>query len=54
MAAKPKAAQKIKLDYNIGKEIYDDFVRMTSKKGSAPVVVVERMMKKYVESSGNI
>ena len=54
MAAKPKDAKKIKIDYNIAKEVYDDFVRMTSKKGFVPTVVIERLMKKYVESGGQI
>ena len=54
MAAKPKAAQKVTIKYDIGKEIYDDFSRMTSKKGFAPQVIVEKLMKKYVDSSGQI
>jgi hypothetical protein len=50
MAATPKKQQKVKIDYNIDKEIYDDFVRMASRKGFAPNVIVERMMKKYNET----
>jgi len=47
MAATPKKPQKVKLDYNIDKEIYDVFVKSCSKKGYAPNVMVERLMKKY-------
>ena len=50
MAATPKKPQKVKLDYNIGKQIYDDFVRTSSKKGYAPTVVVERLMQKFNET----
>jgi len=54
MAATPKEPQKVRIDYNIGKQTYDDFVRMCSKQGFAPVVVVERLMKKYLEQGGRI
>jgi hypothetical protein len=47
MAAKPKKPQKVRLDYNIDKEVYDDFVRDSSKKGYAPNVIVERLMKNF-------
>ncbi len=47
MAAKPKKPQKVKLDYNIDKDVYDDFVRNSSKKGYAPNVIVEGLMKKF-------
>ena len=50
MAATPKKPQKVKLDYNIDKQVYDDFVRMCSKKGFAPNVITERIMKKYTET----
>jgi len=50
MAATPKKAQKVRLDYNIDKEIYDNFVRNSSKKGFAPNVIVERLMKKFNET----
>jgi len=54
MAATPKGPQKVRIDYNIDKPTYDDFVRACSKKGFQPNVIVERMMKKYTESGGNI
>ena len=50
MAATPKWPQKVKIDYNIDKATYDDFMRMCSKKGFAPNVIVERIMKKYTET----
>jgi hypothetical protein len=50
MAATPKGPQKVRIDYNIDKQIYDDFVRACSKKGFMPNVLVERMMKKYTET----
>jgi hypothetical protein len=54
MAATPKGPQKAKIDYNIDRFVYDDFVRLCSKKGYAPVVIIERLMKKYTELDGNI
>jgi len=54
MAAKPKDAKKVRIDYNIDKQVYDDFVRMTSRKGFVPTVVVQKMMEKYIKSNGQI
>jgi hypothetical protein len=54
MAAKPKAAQKVTINYPIDKQVYDDFARLASKKGFATTVIVERLMKKYVEAGGQI
>ena len=50
MAATPKGPQKVRIDYNIDKPTYDDFIRMCAKKGFAPNIVVERIMKKYTET----
>ena len=50
MAATPKGPQKVRIDYNIDKKTYDEFIRMCSKKGFAPNIIVERIMKKYNES----
>ncbi len=50
LAATPKQPQKAKLDYNIDRKVYDEFVRAASKKGFAPNVIVERLMKKYTET----
>ena len=54
MAATAKAPQKVKIDYNIGKQTYGDFVRLCTKKGFAPVVIVERLMKHYTDKNGQI
>ena len=40
----------MKIDYNIDKQTYDEFMRACSKKGFAPNVVVERIMKKYIQT----
>lgn len=50
MAATPKAAKKMKLDYNIDREVYDGFVKACSTKGFAPNVIIERLIKKYNET----
>ncbi len=50
MAATPKAPKKMRLDYNIDRKVYDEFIKGCSKKGYAPSVVVERLMKKYIET----
>lgn len=54
MAATPKGPQKVRIDYNIDKPTYDDFVRMCSKKGFTPNIIVERLMKKYTDQGGQI
>ncbi|MBW2965088.1 hypothetical protein KY363_06530 [Candidatus Woesearchaeota archaeon] len=50
MAATPKGPQKVRIDYNIDKPTYDEFVKACGKKGYAPNVVVERLMKKFIET----
>lgn len=50
MAATPKKQQKVRIDYNIDKDIYDEFVKACSRKGYAPGVIVEQAMKRYVET----
>ena len=54
MAATPKGPQKMKIDYSIDRQTYDDFVRLCSKKGYVPTVIVERLMKMYIEKGGQI
>jgi len=44
MAATPKAAKKMKIDYNIDREIYDPFVKVCSKNGFSPNVIIEKLM----------
>ena len=50
MAATPKGPQKVRIDYNIDKQIYDQFVRVCSAHTYAPQIVVERLMKKFIEN----
>ena len=40
----------MKLDYYIDRGIYDEFSRSCSKKGYAPQIVIERIMKKFNET----
>jgi hypothetical protein len=47
MAATPPDAQKRKIDWNIDRRVYDDFMKACSNKGYAPHVVVEKMMAKF-------
>ena len=54
MASTPKGPQKVRIDYNIDKPTYDDFVRMCSKKGFTPNIIVERLMKKYTDNGGQL
>lgn len=49
MAATPKGPQKIQLNWNVDRETYNTFVKACSAKGFAPQVIVEKMMKKYIE-----
>ena len=54
MAATPKGPKKVRADYNIDKKTYDDFVRQCSKKGFTATIIVERLMKKYIDQGGQI
>jgi hypothetical protein len=54
MASTPKGPQKVRAEYNLDKPTYDDFVRMCSKKGYTPTVIIERMMKKYIDQDGQV
>jgi len=50
MAATLKKPQKVRIDYNVDKDTYDNFVKVCSRKGYAPNVIVEQFMKKYNET----
>lgn len=50
MAATPPGARKRKLEYNVDQVIYDEFVKVCSRKGYAPQVILERAMKKFTQS----
>ncbi len=47
MAATPPNPQKMRVDYNIDRKIYDEFIRMCSRKGFAPQIVVQKAMDKF-------
>jgi hypothetical protein len=50
MAATPPSPQKMRVDYNIDRKIYDEFAKACSRKGFAQQVIVERAMKKFIET----
>ena len=50
MASYPKGPQKQKIDYNIDRQTYDDFVKACSHKGFAPQIVVEKLMRRFTEN----
>ncbi len=50
MAATAKKPKKVRIDYNIDKQIYDDFIRNSTKIGYSPNVIVEKLMKKFNET----
>lgn len=50
MASTPPGAQKMRIDYTIDRKIYDEFAKACSRKGFAPQVVVEKLMRKFVET----
>ncbi len=50
MASTPPGPQKMRIDYNIDRKTYDDFAKACSRKGFAPQVVVEKLMKKFTDS----
>jgi hypothetical protein len=50
MASYPKGPQKMKIDYNIDRQTYDEFVKACSRKGFAPQVIVEKLIKKFNET----
>ncbi len=50
MAATPKGPQKMRLDYNIDRKTYDDFIRACGAKGYAPQIILERLMQKYIQT----
>jgi hypothetical protein len=47
MASTPPSAQKMKLDYNVDRKVYDDFIKSCTRKGFAPQVIVEKLMAKF-------
>lgn len=54
MAATPPNAQKRKLDFNIDRDVFDNFMKLCSLKGFAPQVELELLMKRYIASQGRV
>lgn len=50
MAATPPNPQKMRVNYNLDRKIYDEFARMCSRKGFAQQIIVEKAMKKFIET----
>lgn len=50
MAATPPDAKKRRIDYNIAQEVYDAFIKTCSRKGFAPQIIIEKAMKRFVET----
>lgn len=50
MAGTAPGAQKMKLDYVVDRKIYDEFVKLCSRKGFAPHIIIEKAMKRFVET----
>ena len=50
MASYPPGAQKAKLDYTVDRKAYDEFIRVCSRKGFAPQVILEQAMRKFAQT----
>ena len=50
MAATPKGPQKMKLDFNVDRTAYDNFIRACSHKGYAPQIVIEKLMLRFTDT----
>jgi len=50
MAATPKNPQKMKLEWSIDRQTYDNFIRACNSKGYAPQIILEKLMQKYIET----
>ena len=50
MAATPPGAKKRKLEYNVDQSVYDEFVKICSRKGMAPQVILEQAMRKFAQT----
>jgi hypothetical protein len=50
MASTPPGAKKQKLDYTVDKVAYDSFMKTCSNTGSAPQVVIQKMMEKFAQT----
>ena len=49
MAATPPGPKKRKLDYNVDQRTYDEFIKICSRKGFAPQIILEQAMRKFIQ-----
>lgn len=54
MATYPPDAKKREMKCSIDQKVYDEFAKMCSRKGFAMQVVIERMMRKFIETQGQM
>jgi hypothetical protein len=54
MGTYPPEAKKREMKANIDQKTYDEFAKMCSRKGFAMQVIVEKMMRKFVDTNGQI
>jgi len=50
MASTPPSPQKMRVDYNIDRKTYEEFAKACSRKGYAQQVIVEKAMRKFIET----
>ncbi len=50
MASYPPGAQKARIDYNVDRKVYDEFMRACGRIGFAPQVILEQAMKKFTQT----
>ncbi|MBI2449084.1 hypothetical protein HYV49_02185 [Candidatus Pacearchaeota archaeon] len=47
----PPGAKKRKMDYMIDQHTFDEFMKVCSRKGFAPQVIIEQAMRKFIQTS---
>jgi hypothetical protein len=50
MASTPPGAKRQRIDYTIDQAVYAEFIKACTRKGYAPQVLIELMMKKYSQT----
>ncbi|MBS3085603.1 hypothetical protein J4225_02865 [Candidatus Pacearchaeota archaeon] len=46
----PPGAKKRKIEYMMDQAVCDEFMRVCSRKGFAPQVILEQAMKKFIQN----
>ncbi|HTY43697.1 MAG TPA: hypothetical protein VMC80_00435 [Patescibacteria group bacterium] len=54
MGTYPPEAKKREMKASIDQKVYDDFIKLVSRKGFAPQVIIQRMMEKFIQTGGQI